>query len=141
MTIDSINKLSIDQLYVGMTESVMKIITKDDVRKFSELSGDSNPIHLDELYAKETRYKKNIAHGLMCASYFSGIFGTKLPGIGSIYVSQSLKFKRPIYIGDKVNAIVSIVEIDTKRERVKFTTKCLVCSKVCIDGFAEIYIS
>lgn len=124
-----------------MTESVSKVITSEDVRKFSELSGDTNPIHLDKKYAKETRYKKNIAHGLMCASYFSGIFGTKLPGLGSIYVSQSLKFKRPIYIGDKVDVIVNITEIDTRRERVKFTTQCLVNSKICIDGFAEIYLS
>ena len=137
----TINKLSIDQLYVGMTESVSKVITSEDVRKFSELSGDTNPIHLDKKYAKETRYKKNIAHGLMCASYFSGIFGTKLPGLGSIYVSQSLKFKRPIYIGDKVDVIVNITEVDTRRERVKFTTQCLVNSKICIDGFAEIYLS
>tara|TARA_Y100000816_G_scaffold141644_1_gene100363 strand:+ start:623 stop:1039 length:417 start_codon:yes stop_codon:yes gene_type:complete len=137
----TITKLSIDQLYVGMSESVSKVITSEDVRKFSELSGDTNPIHLDKKYAKETRYKKNIAHGLMCASYFSGIFGTKLPGLGSIYVSQSLKFKRPIYIGDKVDVIVNITEIDTRRERVKFTTQCLVNSKICIDGFAEIYLS
>ena len=141
MTSESITKLSIDQLRVGMTESVSKIITIEDVRKFSELSGDTNPIHLDKKYAKETRYKKNIAHGLMCASYFSGIFGTKLPGLGSIYVSQSLKFKRPIYIDDKVDVIVKITEIDTHRERVKFTTQCLVDSKICIDGFAEIYLS
>ena len=141
MTSDSITKLSIDQLYVGMTESISKVITSEDVRKFSELSGDTNPIHLDEKYAKETRYKKNIAHGLMCASYFSGIFGTKLPGLGSNYVSQSLKFKRPIYIGDKVDVIVNITEIDTRRERVKFTTQCSVNSKICIDGFAEIYLS
>ena len=141
MTSDSITKLSIDQLYVGMTESISKVITSEDVRKFSELSGDTNPIHLDKKYAKETRYKKNIAHGLMCASYFSGIFGTKLPGLGSIYVSQSLRFKRPIYIGDKVDVIVKITEIDINRKRVKFTTQCLVNSKICIDGFAEIHLS
>ena len=110
-------------------------------RRFSELSGDTNPIHLDKEYAKETRYKKNIAHGLMCASYFSGIFGTKLPGLGSIYVSQSLRFKRPIYIGDKVDVIVKITEIEINRKRVKFTTQCLVNSKICIDGFAEIHLS
>tara|TARA_B100000401_G_scaffold437123_1_gene382004 strand:+ start:656 stop:1081 length:426 start_codon:yes stop_codon:yes gene_type:complete len=141
MTNTFITKLSIDQLFVGMTESASKVITRDDVRRFSELSGDTNPIHLDKEYAKETRYKKNIAHGLMCASYFSGIFGTKLPGLGSIYVSQSLRFKRPIYIGDKVDVIVKITEIDINRKRVKFTTQCLVNSKICIDGFAEIHLS
>ncbi len=141
MTNTFITKLSIDQLFVGMTESASKVITRDDVRRFSELSGDTNPIHLDKEYAKETRYKKNIAHGLMCASYFSGIFGTKLPGLGSIYVSQSLRFKRPIYIGDKVDVIVKITEIDINRKRIKFTTQCLVNSKICIDGFAEIHLS
>ena len=141
MTNTLITKLSIDQLFVGMTESASKVITRDDVRRFSELSGDTNPIHLDKEYAKETRYKKNIAHGLMCASYFSGIFGTKLPGLGSIYASQSLRFKRPIYIGDKVDVIVKITEIDINRKRIKFTTQCLVNSKICIDGFAEIHLS
>ena len=141
MTNTLITKLSIDQLFVGMTESASKVITRDDVKRFSELSGDTNPIHLDKEYAKETRYKKNIAHGLMCASYFSGIFGTKLPGLGSIYVSQSLRFKRPIYIGDKVDVIVKITEIDINRKRIKFTTQCLVNSKICIDGFAEIHLS
>ena len=126
MTSDSITKLSIDQLYVGMTESISKVITSEDVRKFSELSGDTNPIHLDEQYAKETRYKKNIAHGLMCASYFSGIFGTKLPSITSMCIQSALllfsieiSFAKFPKSADKIEG-ATIVDIPKKLTQISF---------------------
>jgi len=140
MNSSSFKKISIEQIEIGMTESVNKVITKEDIIKFADISGDTNPIHLSESYAETTRYKKNIAHGLMCTSYFSGIFGTKLPGLGSIYVSQNINFKRPIYIGDEVIVTVKVVDIDEQKKRVKFTTQCFVDSKICIDGIAEIYL-
>ena len=87
-----------DSIHLGMDESIQKIITEDDVIAFSNISGDTNPIHLSDVYAKETRYKKKIAHGLLSASFFSAIFGTKLPGNGCVYLSQSLKFKYPASI-------------------------------------------
>ena len=131
---------SIHEIEIGMTASFKKVIELKDVKNFSELSGDTNPIHIDKEYAANSRYKKNIAHGLLSSSFFSGIFGTKLPGEGSIYTYQSLYFKRPIYIGDEVEAIVTVIDIEVDKKKVRFTTQCKVNSKVCIDGEAEIII-
>ena len=140
MEIKNKRSASIDDIEIGSSESIIKVISHADVKLFAELSGDFNPIHLDEEYAKNSRYKKNIAHGLMCASFFSGIFGTKLPGLGAIYTSQTLNFKRPIYIGDAVEVFVEVTNIDKNKRRVQFITQCKVKSKTCIEGNAEIYI-
>tara|TARA_Y100000768_G_scaffold64460_1_gene44512 strand:+ start:22258 stop:22683 length:426 start_codon:yes stop_codon:yes gene_type:complete len=134
------NSISINKIKIGMSASIKKIIKLDDIKLFAKLSGDTNPIHLDQKYAASSMYKKNIAHGLMSSSFFSGIFGTQLPGEGSIYTYQSLKFKRPIYIGDEVEAKVVVIDIDANKKRIKFTTQCIVNSKICIDGEAEILI-
>ena len=130
-----------DSIHLGMDESIQKIITEDDVIAFSNISGDTNPIHLSDEYAKETRYKKKIAHGLLSASFFSAIFGTKLPGNGCVYLSQSLKFKYPVYIGDEVTAIVTVLEINKEKNIITFSTVCRVKNKIVIDGKAEIYLS
>lgn len=130
----------IDELSIGMSLTREVEVTDDTVRGFALVSGDHNPVHLDEEYASNTRFKKRIAHGMLGGSLFSTIFGTQLPGEGSIYVSQSLVFKRPIYIGDKIAATVTITRIDTEKRRVFFTTQCTVEGKVVIDGEAEIYI-
>jgi len=114
------SKISIEKIQVGMSVSYSQIITDFDIRKFAEVSGDRNPIHLDEVYAENSRYKKRIAHGLMTASYFSALFGTRIPGKGCVYVSQSLQFKRPVYIGDTVVASVEVTNIDLERRRVFF---------------------
>ena len=130
-----------DSIHLGMDESIQKIITEDDVIAFSNISGDTNPIHLSDVYAKETRYKKKIAHGLLSASFFSAIFGTKLPGNGCVYLSQSLKFKYPVYIGDEVTATVTVLEINKEKNIITFSTVCRVENKIVIDGKAEIYLS
>ena len=122
-----------------MSVSYSQIITDFDIRKFAEVSGDRNPIHLDEVYAENSRYKKRIAHGLMTASYFSALFGTRIPGKGCVYVSQSLQFKRPVYIGDTVVASVEVINIDLERRRVFFKTVCTVNNKVVTSGEAELY--
>ena len=127
------NLIPINKIKIGMSASVKKIIKLNDIKLFAKLSGDTNPIHLDQKYAANSKYKKNIAHGLMSSSFFSGIFGTQLPGEGSIYTYQSLKFKRPIYIGDEVEAKVVVIDIDTNK-KIKFSTQCIVNSKICIDG-------
>ena len=129
-----------NSMHLGMNESIQKIITEDDVISFSNISGDNNPIHLSDEYAKQTRYKKRIAHGLLSASFFSAIFGTKLPGNGCVYLSQSLKFKYPVYIGDEVTATVTILEINKEKNTIAFSTICRVKNKIVIDGMAEIYL-
>lgn len=131
---------SIDEIEVGMSASYSQTITDTDVKSFAGISGDHNPVHLDEVYAENSRYKKRIAHGLIGASFFSAIFGTKLPGKGCVYVGQNLSFKRPVYLGDTVTAVVTVTSVDDKKNRVFFETKCFVKNKIVIDGTAEIFI-
>lgn len=134
------NNITIDDMHVDMEVQSKRIITEADINDFAKISGDFNPIHIDEEYAKKTRYKKKIAHGLMSASFFSALFGTKLPGSGCVYTSQSLRFKRPIFVGDEVNTVIKIKSIDKEQSKIVFTTQCIVKLKIAIDGEAEIYI-
>jgi 3-hydroxybutyryl-CoA dehydratase len=133
-------KVDIKDIYIGMSASISRIITDIDVVRFADISGDLNPIHIDDEYAKKSRYKKRIAHGLLSASLFSSLFGTELPGDGCVYVSQSLVFKRPVYIGDVVTANIVVEQIDVSRSRLLFITQCAVSGKIVIDGKAEIFI-
>ena len=134
------NKIPLEEIEIGMNVSYSQTITDADVKAFSGISGDRNPIHLDEQYAENSRYKKRIAHGLMTASYFSALFGTKIPGEGCVYVSQSLNFKRPVYIGDTVVATVEVISVDLAKKRVFFRTTCKVKNKVVTDGEAELFV-
>jgi 3-hydroxybutyryl-CoA dehydratase len=130
----------IDEIKIGMSASLSKIITDKNVKEFADLSGDNNPVHIDEDYAKRSRYKKRIAHGLLSSSLFSALFGTRIPGEGCVYVSQKLNFKRPVYIGDTVIAEITVTDINLASKRVFFDTTCTVNSKKVIDGTAEIFI-
>ena len=131
---------SIDEILVGMSASYSQTITDSDVKQFAGISGDNNPVHMDEVYAENSRYKKRIAHGLLSASFFSSLFGTRLPGKGCVYVSQNLNFKKPVYLGDTVTATVTVTEINTEKKRVFFETVCTVKNKRVIDGTAELYV-
>jgi 3-hydroxybutyryl-CoA dehydratase len=131
---------TIDNLKVGMTESYEQTITDADIKTFAGLSGDNNPVHVSEEYAEKSRFKKRIAHGLLSASFFSALFGTRLPGYGCVYVSQSLNFRRPVYLGDTVKATIEITRIDKEKSKVFFKTYCTVKSRTVINGEAEIYI-
>ena len=131
---------SIDEILIGMSVSYSQTITDADVKQFADVSGDKNPVHLDEEYAKNSRYKKRIAHGLLSASFFSSLFGTRLPGKGCVYVSQNLNFKRAVYLGDTVTATVTVTDINVVKQRVFFETVCTVKNKKVIDGSAELYI-
>lgn len=132
--------LSFDEITLGMHVSYSKRITDTDIVDFAKMSGDKNPLHLDSAYAKKSRFKKRIAHGLISASYFSALFGTKIPGPGCLYVSQLLRFKRPVYIDDTVIATVIVRKIDKQKRRIFFDTTCQVNGKLVIDGEAEIYV-
>ena len=132
--------MKIEQIHVGMSESYSSTIIDPDIKAFADISGDRNPVHLDESYAEGSRYKKRIAHGLLSASYFSAIFGTKLPGAGCVYVSQNLSFRRPVYIDDTVTATVTVTKVDIEQRRIFFDTICTVNKKKVITGVAEIYL-
>ena len=134
------NKIPLKKIEIGMSVSYSQTVTDSDIKKFAEISGDRNPVHLEEEFAENSRYKKRIAHGLLTASYFSALFGTKIPGKGCVYASQSLKFKRPVYLGDTVTAIVEVIKVDLKKKKVFFRTICKVKNKVVTDGEAEIFV-
>ena len=129
-----------DDIVPGMEASSSQTITDADVKTFAGLSGDHNPVHVSEEVASESRYKKRIAHGLISASFFSALFGTKLPGPGCVYVSQNLQFKRPVYLDDTVTATVTVERVDPEKKRIFFRTVCRVKNKIVIDGQAEIFV-
>ncbi len=111
---------AIDELKVGDKASHKKIITEKDIKMFGEITGDYNPAHFDDEYALQTIFKKRIAHGMLVGSLFSKLLGLDLPGPGSIYISQTLKFRRPVYFGDEIMAEVKIIKIDQAKNRVTF---------------------
>lgn len=134
------NKIPLEEIEIGVSVSYSQTITDADIKAFAGISGDRNPVHLDENYAQNSKFKKRIAHGMMTASYFSALFGTKIPGEGCVYTHQSLNFKRPVYINDTVEATVTVTEIDIEKRRVKFKTVCKVDNKIVTDGEAELYV-
>ena len=124
-------------LTVGMKESMSKVVSEQDVELFAEVTGDRNPLHLDESFARSTCFKGRIAHGLLSAGLISAILGGRLPGPGTIYLSQKLSFTAPVKIGDKITATVEVKSIN--RRRVTLTTTCVnQDGKVVIDGEAEV---
>src|SRR5882672_3356783 len=114
----------IDDLKPGLSESFTKTISERDIQLFGEVSGDTNPVHLDQEFAKTTMFKGRIAHGMLTASFISTVLGTKLPGPGCIYISQNLKFKAPVRIGDTVKARVTVTAVDQERGRITVATVC-----------------
>lgn len=112
----------LEDLKVGMSASYAKTITDADVVLFAGLSGDNNPIHINDEYAKTTPFKQRIVHGMFSAALISTVAGTRLPGPGAIYVDQQLKFKAPVHIGDTATATLTVTEIDERRRRVKCRT-------------------
>lgn len=136
----ALGAIPIAQIKPGMTVSYSQTITDSDIKAFAGLSGDHNPVHVDSEYAAASRFGKRIAHGLMSAGFFSALFGTKLPGPGCVYVSQTLNFKRPVYIDDTVTATVTVTQVDEAKGRVFFDTVCKVKNKTVTTGSAEIYI-
>ena len=126
------------ELKIGMCEYIEKTITELDVINFSEISLDTNPLHLDEEYAKNTIFKGKIVHGILGAGLISGVIGTKLPGKGAIYLSQNLKFLAPVRIGDTIRAEVKVIDLDKEKRKVGLKTICINQEGVIvIDGEAK----
>jgi 3-hydroxybutyryl-CoA dehydratase len=126
----------LEDLSPDMEASVSKTITDEDVRAFAKLSGDINPVHIDDDFAAGTMFKKRIAHGFLTGALFSTVLGTKLPGPGCIYMSQTMKFKGPVYIGDEVVATCKITAVDTEKARVTLACDCSVNGKTVLAGEA-----
>lgn len=124
----------LEDLRIGQSESLERKFTAEDVKLFAEVTGDFNPIHFDEEYAATTIFKKPIVHGMLCASLISNLAGTKLPGHGTIYVSQSLKFIAPVYVGQSVTAKITVSEIHPEKKRVHFKTEVFVAENLVLTG-------
>ncbi|MCL2439328.1 MAG: MaoC family dehydratase [Alphaproteobacteria bacterium] len=132
--------MTIDEVKVGMFATTSRLNRDRHVRDFATISGDKNPIHLDDKFAKNSRYKKRIVQGMLSATLFPAMFATRLPGAGCVYASQKTVFKRPVFLGDKVVATVKVKSVIKDKKIVVFDTKCYVGNKVVIDGEAEIFI-
>lgn len=130
----------LEDLSVGQTAERRHVVTEAVIEAFAALSGDTNPIHLDEAYAATTAFKGRVAHGLLCGAYISGVLGAALPGPGAFYVSQSLSFRRPVRIGDEVTAQVTVAAIDPVKARVTFSTVCKVAGKTMVIGEAVVVV-
>ncbi len=132
--------LFLEDLSVGQTDALTYTVTEDTIVQFAEVSGDANPVHLDEAYAATTPFKGRIAHGMLSAAYISAVLGTKLPGPGTVYMSQALRFKRPVRIGDVVTARATVSAIDTEKARVTLETVCIVNDKPVLEGEAMVMV-
>jgi 3-hydroxybutyryl-CoA dehydratase len=117
--------LTMEDLAVGDVAEVTYTVTAETIREFVTASGDDNPIHSDSTFAAGTRFGRVIAPGLLTGSFVSSVIGTRLPGPGTIYLSQHFRFLRPVYIGDRVTARVEVVECVTERNRLRLRTTCL----------------
>ena len=133
---NSVNGYDIEDLKVGMSASFAKTVTEADVVLFAGVSGDVNPAHLNEEYAKGTMFGGRIAHGMLSAGLISAALANKLPGPGTIYLGQTLKFKAPVRPGDTVTATVTVREVIVDKKRVILDTVCTVGGKVVLEGEA-----
>jgi 3-hydroxybutyryl-CoA dehydratase len=131
---------TLEELSVGMTAVYEHVVTEEDVIKFAEISGDYNPVHLDEAYARTTRFKGRIVHGMLSASFLSTTIASRLPGPGTIYLTQNLSFRAPVRIGDRVEARVTVTEIIREKARAVLKTVCRVGDTVVIDGDALVMV-
>ena len=126
----------LEDLEVGMSASYAKTVSESDVYTFAGITGDNNPVHINQEFAETTQFKQRIVHGMFSAGLISTVLGTRLPGPGAIYIDQTLKFKAPVFIGDTVTATATVLEIDSRRRRVKLETVCTVNGKVVAKGEA-----
>jgi len=115
---------TIDELEVGQTASFTKTVSESDVYLFAGITGDFNPAHVNETYAKNTAFKTRIAHGMLSAGLISNVLGNQLPGPGTIYMQQQLNFRAPVAIGDTITATVEVVDILREKKRVRLKTTC-----------------
>ena len=129
-----------EDLSLGQEASLSNTVSEGNIVAFAEISGDRNPVHLDADYAATTMFKERIAHGMLSAAYISAVFGMKLPGPGAIYMSQTLKFKAPIKIGDTVVTTVKVAELMPEKRRARFECVCTVNDKPVVEGEAMLMV-
>ena len=130
--------ICIEDIEMGMTRHLRKQVTDRDIEMFAEVSTDRNPVHLDDTYAHDTIFEGRIAHGMLTAGLISAVIGEQLPGHGTIYLGQTLKFLGPVRPGDVVHAEVTVVDIDHAKRRVTLDCQCSVDGKKVVIGEAKV---
>jgi len=130
--------ICIEDIEIGMSRHLSKTVTDRDIELFAEVSTDHNPVHLDDAYARDTIFEGRIAHGMLTAGLISAVIGEQLPGHGTVYLAQSLKFMAPVRPGDHVRAQVTVTAIDIARRRVTLETHCAVGDTVVLKGEAMV---
>lgn len=135
-----VHGLYLEDIKVGMTAVHTKTVTDADIMMFAGVSGDTNPIHLSDDFADRSMFRGRVAHGMLSASFISTLIGTRLPGPGSIYMGQSLKFLAPVRPGQTVNTRVTVKEINHEKARITLHTQCMVGDEVVIEGEALIKV-
>lgn len=130
--------ICIEDLEIGMMRDLHKVVTDQDIEMFAEVSTDRNPVHLDDAYAQDTIFQGRIAHGMLTAGLISAVIGEQLPGHGTVYLGQSLKFLAPVRPGDMVRASVTVTAIDHAKRRVNLETQCEVDGKPVLRGEATV---
>lgn len=134
-------KVRIEDLKEGMSAEFTKTVTEADVVLFAGITGDLNPVHVDEMAARESRFEGRIAHGMLSAAFISTVLGTRLPGPGTVYMGQTLRFTAPVRIGDTVTARVTISELDRERRRALLETVCVnQDGETVIEGEAKVLV-
>ena len=144
MKLETFKKLHgffIEDLQLNQTDKIERKITEKDIDNFVKLTGDNNPVHTNLDFAKKTIFKQKVAHGFLSASLISTLIATKLPGPGSIYLSQNLKFLAPVFIDDLVRVKVTVKEIDHEKKKVKLQTECFKNEKKIISGEAIVLVN
>ncbi len=130
--------ITIEEIEMGMVRHLRKTVTDEDIEMFAQVSTDRNPVHLDDDYANDTIFEGRIAHGMLTAGLISAVIGEQLPGHGTVYMGQSLKFLAPVRPGDTVLAEVEVIGIEPAKRRVQLETRCLVDGKKVLIGEATV---
>ena len=130
--------ICIEDIEMGMSRHLRKVVTDEDIEMFAQVSTDRNPVHLDDDYARDTIFEGRIAHGMLTAGLISAVIGEQLPGHGTVYMGQSLKFLAPVRPGDMVTAEVEVIDIEHQKRRVRLDCRCLVNGKRVLVGEATV---
>ncbi|MBI1245083.1 MAG: (R)-hydratase [Alphaproteobacteria bacterium] len=138
---EELHGLYFEDLKVGQTAAFAKTVTETDIVLFAGITGDNNPVHINEIFASATPFSGRIAHGMLTASFVSTVLGTRLPGPGAIYLSQTLRFKAPVRAGDTVVARATVKELVPEKRRCTLETKIYVDDKVVLEGEAVVLVS
>ena len=130
--------IAFEDMHIGQTASVGKTITEADILLFAAVSLDTNPVHMNAEAAASSIFKERVAHGMLSAGLISAVLGTRLPGPGTIYLAQTLQFRRPVKIGDTVTATAQVTALDPEKKRATLKTTCTVAGKTVIEGEATV---